>query len=37
MNSDSGDTLTDNIYFPFINALLFGVTNGFCTSILFII
>lgn len=30
--SDEGDFLLDNYAFPFFNQFLFGVTNGFVTS-----
>lgn len=32
MGSDKGDTLSDNVVFPYINQLIFGFTNGFCIS-----
>lgn len=31
-NLDKGDISTDNDYFPFINQILFGLSNGICVS-----
>jgi len=30
--TDQNDSLVNNSVFPFINQLLFGITNGFCIS-----
>lgn len=37
MKSDIGDDLTDNVVFPFVNNLLFAITNGFCINASFIL
>ena len=34
--SDLGDPLTNNVIFPFVNAFLFAITNGFIISNLFL-